>query len=181
MMRLFNRKLISGILQSLRDDRGDLQHHLHTDGEVGPIEQPGLLSFRQSAHIRQLVVPTGSSNDHFRACCETSTHILNCSLRRCKVDYHIESCNEWRRQSRGFSILLCIKHMHAVAALGRNLRDQLTGLAHPENQYPHRVCLPKRESSVEPGSQHQTLSHRGWQRSDRAGFALPPPHPPRQS
>ena len=181
MVRLFNRKLVAGILQRLAHLRRQLQHHLHADGEVRPVQQPGLFALCQSAHVRQLVVPAGRADHHLRARRQARAHVLNHGLGSGEVDHHIESRNKRRSQGRCVCIFLCVQHMHAVAALSRDLRHQLARLALSQHQYPHRVPSYALTLQLEPGPLHRTPSRPDRRRTACAGSAPPLRHLLRRS
>jgi hypothetical protein len=114
-----------------------LQHHLHADRKIRPVQQPRLLALRQPAHVRSLsyqpVVPTtifAPVARHARMFCTTASGVV-------KSITTSNPATNGGVSAVASGILLRIQHVHAVAALRRHLRHQLAGLALSEHQYPH--------------------------------------------
>src|SRR5260370_26898209 len=158
MVRLFNRELVPCTLQQRAHLRCQLQHHLHADREVRPVQQRRLLALGQPAHIRQLVVPARRADHHLRARRQARAHVLHRRIGSREVNHHIEPGHKWRRQCRRIRILLGVEHMHAVAVLRRNLRYQLACLPMSQHQYSHRLPSYALLSSCTRASTSKTVA-----------------------
>jgi hypothetical protein len=126
----------------LRHDRGELEHHLHADGEVRAVEQARSLALGEFFGPGQTVIPSRRADDHLRSIRQAGAHVRDHRLGRREVDDRIKAGDERRCQRRSILVFLCIEHMHAMAVLGRDLRNQFAGLAHTKDENAHEGDLP---------------------------------------
>ena len=145
-------EVVAGVGESGSHLRGELVHDLDADGEVGAIEEGGVLAGGEVFHVLELVVPAGSADDDAGAGEEAGAKVGDDGFGRGEVDDGVEAGEEHGGKGGGVGVFPGVEDVDAVTALGGDVCYEFAGLALAEDEDAHLGLLSGSWGGVPPPS-----------------------------
>ena len=141
MVGLGDGEVVAGVLERGGHVFGELEHHLHADGEVGAVEQAAprrsARAFMSGSLSYQPVVPMTI----FAPVARQARMLVTTASGVVKSMTDVEAGDEGRGEGGGVLVFGGVEDVDAVAALGGDFCDELAGLADSEDEDAHEVSL----------------------------------------
>ena len=114
------------VLQSGRGTPRNLKKQIHTDREIGRVQQSNPASgvFHHLPDSRQFSIPTRSPNHNAFFCTDASFNVPEHRGRCSEIDDHIDRGQLLRSQGGGLWIVVSAQHIDVMVPLTRHVRNQ---------------------------------------------------------